>query len=229
MVNRSYRDTQQLLAHYGFDRFLAPRCRDRLVAILRTVDSGQRISEEDVVWLFSQGREYFSSALRDAYHRLEAGFFAGEFTKTRDPWMAVNASGHYRKCNRARDAESLLCTVNIEQQKSRRLQSALCTTYGGVMRDLGDWPEALNRGLEAHSLSPDDYRPCTLIGAIHMQTGNYSLGQEWDAAAVERGASIHSVDQDLRSIFFRADQATQAEMREFLLGEDPVRYAWAAP
>ena len=96
------------------------------------------------------------------------------------------------------------------------------------MRDLNRWDEALNLGEKAHTLRANDYRPCTLLGAIHMETGNYGLGQEWYATAVERGATVDSVDQDLRNIFYRADQAKQAEMREFLLRENADRYAWVA-
>jgi hypothetical protein len=96
------------------------------------------------------------------------------------------------------------------------------------MRDLGRWNEALRLGEQAHG-SPDDYRPCTLLGAVHMEMGDYGLGQAWCAKAVERGATTDSVDQELRSIFFRAAQVKQAEMREFLLRQDPVRYAWVRP
>ena len=46
------------------------------------------------------------------------------------------------------------------------------------MRDLEHWDEALCLGEKAHALKADNYRPCTLLGAIHMETGNYSLGQE---------------------------------------------------
>ncbi len=98
--------------------------------ILRAVDANQRLSEDDVVWLSAAGEEYFSDQLRAAYHRLEADFFASEYQKTRDPWMAVNASGHYRKCDCARDADSLLGTINVEQLKSPK--ATLCTTRGGV-------------------------------------------------------------------------------------------------
>ena len=94
------------------------------------------------------------------------------------------------------------------------------------MRDLGRWDKAMQLGEQAHAFEADDYRPCTLLGAIHMETGNYGLGQEWYAKAVERGATVDSVDQDLRKVYFRADQARQAEMREFLLRQDRVRYAW---
>ncbi|MCB1871752.1 MAG: hypothetical protein KDI49_07070, partial [Gammaproteobacteria bacterium] len=139
------------------------------------------------------------------------------------------ASSQFRKCDCALDADTLLGTINVSQQKSSKLKSAICTTHGGVMRDLRRWDEALHLGEKAHALKADDYRPCTLLGAIHMETGNYSLGQEWYAKAVERGATVDSVDQDLRNIFFRADKARQAEIREFLLSQDPVRYAWVKP
>jgi len=220
---------QELWNRYGIHTYVEQRCFGRLMDILRRVDAGQRLSEEDFVWLSSVGEGYFTEELKAAYHRLEADFFASEFKKTRDPWAAVNASGHYRKCNCANDADSLLRTIGVEQQKSLKLKSALCTTHGGVMRDLGHWSEALRLGEKAHAFRPDDYRPCTLLGAIHMETGNYNLGQEWYAKAVERGATVDSVDQDIRNIFFRANHAKQKEMREFLLREDPIRYAWVTP
>jgi hypothetical protein len=217
---------RKLRAVYGIDTFVEQRCFGRLMEIVKSVDANQRLSPEDFVWLSSVGKTYFSYPLRIAYHQLEADFFAREFKRTRDPWMAVNASGHYRKCKRPRDADSLFGTIKIEQQKSSKLKSALCTTRGGVMRDLERWDEALLFGEKAHAHKADDYRPCTLLGAIHMETGNYTLGQAWYAKAVERGATVDFVDQNLRKIFFRANKSKQAEMTEFLLGEDPTRYAW---
>jgi len=219
----------KLLARYGIGSVVKQHCFGQLMKILNRVDADQRLSQADFVWLSTVGKQYFSNQLRTDYHRLEADFFASEFKKTRDPWMAVNASGQYRKCNRSHDADSLLGTINVDQQKSTKLKSAICTTCGGVKRDLRRWDEALRLGEKAHTLKADDYRPCTLLGAIHMEIGNYNLGQEWYAKAVERGATVDSVDQDLRNIFFRADKAKQAEIREFLLSEDPVRYAWVTP
>jgi hypothetical protein len=218
---------QKLRAQYGVDTFIEQHCFGRLMKILKSVDAGRRLQDEDVVWLSTTAEEYFSEELRAAYHRLEAEFFASELARTSDPWMAVNASSHYRKCYEARKAKALLDDIDIDQQRSKKLKAALWTTRGGVMRDLSPWEEALSLGECAHAVRPDDYRPCTLLGAIHMETGHYSLGQEWYAKAIERGATIKSVDQDLRKIFFQADSAKQAEMRAFLLGEDPQRYAWA--
>jgi hypothetical protein len=87
--------SKKLLARYGIAASVEPRCFARLMTILRYVDTDQRLSQDDFVWLSSLGENYFSNRLRAAYHRLEAEFFANEFKKTRDPWMAVNASGHY--------------------------------------------------------------------------------------------------------------------------------------
>jgi hypothetical protein len=216
----------ELRARYGIDTYVDEECFTHLMGIVKRIDDGQRLSDEDFVWLSSAAEDYFSDELQAAYHRLETEHFAGEFERTRNPWAAVNASSHLRKCNEAVAADSLLETIRIEEQKSPKLKSALCTTHGGVMRDLGRWSEALQFGERAHAYKRDDYRPCTLLGAVYMEMDNYPLGQEWYAKAVERGASEDSVDQDLRRIFFRADQAKQATLREFLLDQDPVRYAW---
>ena len=218
---------KELRSRYGIHFYVEQDYFSQLMDILKRVDAGQRLSVEDFVWLSSVGEDYFTEELQAAYHRLEADFFAGEFKKTHDPWAAVNASGHYRKCNCAGKASSLLETINVEQQKSLKLKSALCTTHGGVMRDLGRRNEALQLGEKAHAFKPDDYRPCTLLGAVHYDMGNYHLGAEWFAKAVERGAKEEDVDQELRNIFFRIDSTKkQEEMRKFLLDHDPIRYAW---
>ena len=94
------------------------------------------------------------------------------------------------------------------------------------MRDLGRPSDALRLGDEAHAYRPDDHRPCTLLGAVNMEMGNYALGQEWYAKAVARGATEESVDKDLRNILVRADQAQRAAMSDILLRQDPARYAW---
>jgi tetratricopeptide (TPR) repeat protein len=217
---------QELRARYGVDIFIEEHCFGRLMNILRSVDTGSRLSDQDYVWLCTVGNAYFSGQLRADYHRLEADFLLGEFKRTRDPWLAVNACSHYRKCRRPSDASALLSSIDVEALKSSKLKAALLTTNGGAFRDLMRWDEALLLGEKAHSINPNDYHPCTLLGAIHMETGNYNFGQEWYAKAVERGATVDSVDKDLRNIFFRADKAKQAEMREFLLNESATRYPW---
>lgn len=218
---------RELRARYGIHDFVEPDRFGHLMAILNSVDAGRRICAEDYAWLVKGGAAYFSKELKAAYHRLEAKFFRTEYERTRDPWMAINASSQLRKCGKAQEADALLSTVETKLLKSCKLRSAFATTWGGVKRDLERREEALRLGERAHALTPDDFRPCTLLGAIHMENGDHDVGRDWYRKAVERGATVDDVDQDLRRIYFRADPERQAALRAFLLADDPVRYAWA--
>ncbi len=198
----------------------------RLMQILHRVDAGFRLSEEELIWLSTDAERYFTQELRAGYHRNEARFHADEFRKTGDPWCAVNASSHYRKCRAAAVADDMLAGIDVDRLRDRKLQSALCTTCGGVKRDLSQWDEALDLGAKAHDLTPQDFRPCTLLGAVNIEIGAYELGRYWYNEAEARGASIKAIDDELRSIFLRADPARRAALRAHLLDVDPIRYRW---
>ncbi len=218
--------SQQLRMRYGLDQFIKVPFLGRLMDILSRIDGGNRLTDDDVWWLKTEGRDYYKEKLQAAFHEREAEYFAAEYSRTSDPWNAVNASSHYRKCDQAEKANDLLTSIPSERQTSRKLKSAICTTHGGVKRDLGNLQEALNLGGQAHSLTPRDFRPCTLLGAVNIELGNLDIGWEWYRKAKERGASEHSIDHDLRGIFLRADNARRENIKSFLLREDPVRYAW---
>lgn len=217
---------QALRARYGLDEFIEQDCFAQLMDILRRIDGGNRLTDEDVVWLTTKGQDYYSYELQIAHHAREAQFHAGEYERTGDPWNAVNASSHYRKCEQAGRAHELLATIPAGRQKAPKLRSAVATTHGGVMRDLKRWDEALQFGNQAHALTPNDFRPCTLLGAVNFELGNFDLGRDWYAKAVKRGASERSIDQELHSILMRADQAKRDQITAFLLREDPARYGW---
>lgn len=194
--------------------------------ILRRFDEGRRLTDDDVLWMTAKDREYYSEILKAAFHEREAEFYVDEYRRTADSWNAVNASGHYRKCKQAKKAHDLLTSIPAERQKTPRLRSAIATTHGGAMRDLKRLDEALDLGNHAHALTPQDFRPCTLLGAINFELGHYDIGQDWYAKAIERGATEHSIDYDLRGILLRADPAKCEKIKAFLLCEDPVRYQW---
>jgi hypothetical protein len=217
---------QQLRKRYGLDQFIEPEFFARLMDILHRFDDGNRLSDEDIMWLTTKGKEYYTEILQMAFHEREAEFYAAEYTRTNDLWSAVNASGHYRKCNQSRKAHDLLTSIPATRQKPPKLNSAICTTYGGVMRDLSRFDEALKFGHQAHALTPKDFRPCTLLGAVNIEMGNYSAGSEWYEKAEERGASKRSIDCDLRGILLRADNVKREKLKAFLLREDPERYKW---
>ena len=218
---------QQLRARYGLDQFIEKELFTRLMGILHRIDGGGRFSDEDVLWLTTEGSDYYSDEIRFEYHSREAAFFASEFARTRDPWNAVNASGHFRKCDAAGAAHELLANLSPNSLKSPKLKSAVRTTHGGVMRDLGRFDEALSYGTEAHAITERDFRPCTLLGAVNFELGNYETARNWYSKAAERGASERSIDAELRHIYMRADKSKKDEIRAFLIKEDPVRYKWA--
>ncbi len=236
--NRAKERQFKLREQYGLTRYIEKEDFAKLMDILRRADKGERLSDEEVVWLsekryrnddyyYDDSDNYFTEELRRKYHENEAKFYHEEFKKNKDPWFAVNASGHYRKCDEARTAETILKTIDVIDLKNQKLKSALCTTHGGVKRDLAKWDEALGLGTQAHEYTPQDFRPCTLLGAVYMETGQYNLGHSWYEKAVERGYSKDSVDSELKGIFRRLEKSKQEAMRADLLSRDQERYRWA--
>jgi hypothetical protein len=73
---------------------------------------------------------------------------------------------------------------------------------------------------------PKDYRPCTLLGAVHMELREFESGREWYEKARERGAPEQGIDSELRSIFQQMDSPGREAMKRFLLAEDSHRYRW---
>lgn len=217
---------QQLRMRYGLDQFIEEQVFARVMEILHRLDGGSRLNDADVLWLTTEGKNYYTESLQAAFHAREADFYAAEYGRTNDPWNAVNASGHHRKCGQARAAHVLLTSIPAQQQTTPKLKSAICTTHGGVMRDLDRIDEALAFGAQAHALAPRDFRPCTLLGAVNIEIGSLTVGLEWYRKAEERGASERSINFDLRGILLRADEAKRAEIKAFLLREDPARYGW---
>ena len=86
-----------------------------------------------------------------------------------DPWNAVNASGHFRKCKQAAIADELRASIPSERQKAPKLRSAIASTHGGVMRDLKRLDDDLRLGNQAHTSTPKDFSPCAPFGAIKSQ------------------------------------------------------------
>ncbi len=221
--------TKKLRQKYNLEQFIEKADFPKIINILRKVDSGGRLSEEELIWLLAEGKRYYTRELKEGYHRNEARFYANQYkyNKTKDYWSAINASSHYRKCGESDTADSLLKTIDVSVLTDKRLKSALFTTHGGVKRDLGEKSEALKLGEQAHLLTPQDFRPCTLLGAVNMEIGHFDLGDSWFEKAIERGYTKNSMDDELRSIFMRAEKSQKEALRNYLLKKDPVRYSWA--
>jgi len=76
-------------------------------------------------------------------------------------------------------------------------------------------------------LTPHNFRPCTLLGAVYYEQGNYEQGKWWYDMAVERGFKESQVDSELKSIFRQLSPDKRIAMREHLLSLDQDRYEWA--
>ncbi|CAK8714342.1 Sel1 repeat family protein [Candidatus Electronema halotolerans] len=229
--NKARERLSKLREQYGLTRYIEQDDFAKLMEFLRHVDNGKRLSDEQVVWLYESedenGENYFTEELKRKYHENEAKFYHKEFEKNKDPWFAVNASSHYRKFDESRTAEKILKIIDVLNIKNKKLKSAICTTHGGVKRDLGKWDQALGLGKQAHEYTPQDFRPCTLLGAVYIETGQHGLGHSWYEKAIERGYSQDYVDSELRTIYQRLAKSQKKAMRDDLLRRDPDRYNWA--
>lgn len=202
----------------------------KLISILGKVNSRIRISEDEVAWLMVPRRGlysgYYTEKLREKYHRIEAEYYLAKYQEGKNPWDIINSSSHFRKCSCANKANSILVKIPASKFKNKKIESAFNTTFGGVQRDIGAYNDAISLGHKAHTLTPDDFRPCTLLGAVNIELGHYDEGQSWYQKALERGASEKSIDDDLRSIFNRSEKTKRKELAVFLFKREPERYAW---
>ena len=218
---------QALLKKYEINEYISGTLPKEISEILSKLESDIRLSQDEAVWLNTIGKRFFSSKVRHKFHRLEANHYLQEFEKNKkNIWNAINASSQLRKCQASLEAEELLEKISIAGIKDKKLLSAYFTTLGGVRRDLRKVEVAIDNASKAHTLTPDNYRPCTLLGAIYMETRQYTLGHEWYEKASERGAPKQSINADLKSILSKMDKAQRNEMIEHLLKLDSYTYSW---
>ena len=212
---------QALLKKYEINEYISGALPIEISEILSKLDREIRLSQDEAVWLNTLGKKFFSSKVRHKFHRLEANYYLQEYKKNvKNIWNAINASSQLRKCQASLEAEELLEKISIAGIKDKKLLSAYFTTLGGVRRDLRKVEVAIDNASKAHTLTPDNYRPCTLLGAIYMETRQYTLGHEWYEKASERGAPKQSINADLKSILSKMDKAQRNEMIEHLLKLD---------
>lgn len=228
---REQQKIRKLLERYDLHPSdVKPGDGQKLREILEKVERRIRPSQDELAWLIvSRGglySGYYTQRLREKYHRIEAEYYLTKYQKNKNPWDIINSSSHFRKCNCANKANSVLVKINTSKFNTNKIKSAFNTTYGGVKRDIGAHNEAITLGNKAHTLTPKDFRPCTLLGAVNIEMGHYDEGQSWYQKAIERGASEKSIDDDLRSIFKRSEKSKRKDLAVFLLKRDPERYDW---
>ena len=224
-VLRRKREARELRDQFGIG-FIETEHYPRAMRLLKQVASGNRLTAEDVAWLSTEAVDCWTDALQKAWHRLEAEALTKAWAETGDLWDAVNASAHWRKVGEASQALEVTGAALDKAGRNPKPQSALLTTRGGAMRDAGRLNEARALGLEAHEMTPTDFRPCTLLGAVSMELGDLAAGHEWYAKAEALGAERRAIDQELRALLIRSKPNERDRIGAYLLEQDPERFAW---
>ena len=222
---RRRREARELRDRFDIG-FIETEYYPRAMQLLKQVANGNRLTPEDVAWLTTEAVDCWTDALQQAWHRLEAAALTKAWEKSGDPWNAVNASAHWRKAGEPQQALEVTGAALDKVGRSPKPRSALLTTRGGAMRNVGRLSEARSLGLEAHELTPADFRPCTLLGAVSMELGDLAAGHQWYAKAEALGAERRAIDQDLRTLLIRLEPDARDRIRTYLLGQDPERFAW---
>lgn len=220
-------EAKQLRRRYSVG-YIEPHHYRRAMRLLGLLSQGQRLEAADVVWLQTEAEECWTLAVAAAWNELEAQALSAVWRKTGDPWAAVNASSHWRKCDQP-SMSLQLTSEALASASAPKVRSALLTTRGGALRDLGRPIEAKAHGEQAHQLTPKDYRPCTLLGAACAELGDLAAGHQWFTKAEELGADRRSIDQEIKALLARASQEERERMRAYLFGQNPKRFAWLRP
>jgi tetratricopeptide (TPR) repeat protein len=194
---------------------------DKLLTQLRK----KTITLEEFKWLDTVG--FSTELVVQKYHLQLAHQHYQNWKQKSLPWELVNASAAYRKAEELTKIKKALdesYPFNIPKNE-KKLKSALLTTYGGVCRDLKDYVNSIKLGLEAHKVTPLNFRPCTLLGAVYLSTGEFDLGHEWYDKAKERGFSQDAYDNDIKSVYFRASDEMKNRLKQNLIATGH-NYKW---
>jgi tetratricopeptide (TPR) repeat protein len=201
-VHRRRREGRELRQRFGLG-YIDEEHYGRVMGCLRRVANRQRLPKEEVIWLQTKTVYCWTGELAKAWHMLEAEACTRAWQQNRNAWDAVNGSKHWRRAEEPHRALALTEAALSQSGLPARLSSALATTRGGAMRDLDRLDEAEELATEAHRLTPGDYRPCTLLGSIHIARGNHRLGLEWYEKAERLGAPCNTIEGELRSLLAR--------------------------
>lgn len=222
---QEYRKERDLAERFGCGPILS-KDKLQLMRIWESVSAGNPIKDLDRIWLETDGKTYWTPQLRQAHHRNMAQKLTLEWEKSGDPWKAVNACAQWRKAHTPSEALAITETTLKKDSLPKNTRSALCTTCGGALRDLHRLDEALKLGHEANQLTPKNFRPCTLLGALYIQMRQYQEGADWYRKAELLGAKPDAIDSELRSILNRAKPEDRKKLAAFLKEQDPTRYNW---
>lgn len=194
-----------------------------LYPILRKLEAGNRLSDDEVVWLESEELLRRPSKMFIIHHTIEALYYENEFQRINDHWKLASGSAHWRKAEEPKKALSLTDNLNYKNIKPAKLRAALFTTRGGAFRDMDFLDKAEECAFEAIKHFPDSHNPYTLMGALCYDSGDYVEGDKWFEEAIKRGAKPHDQDSEIKRILRKKQNP---ELIAHLLKKDPKRFAW---
>lgn len=167
-------------------------------------------------------------AIHNKVHEIWANdLFELFLTEDGDLWDLVNASSHFRKANLSENAiEKLNANRKYADQQDDKSRSAYYVTLGGATRDIGERDKALKYAKLGYKLSPNNYRPCTLLGALYMEGFNVEEGHKWYSLAEKLGANVHGVNNEIIQILSNLSRKEKLDMINRLLSMDRQRYSY---
>lgn len=195
----------------------------RLFTVLKNLDAGIRLKDDEVVWLNGENLFQRSSKIYICHHIIEALFYESEFKRLKDYWKMASASAQWRKAEKPLNAIKLIRDINIDNIKPAKLRAALLTTLGGALRDVEDLDQAEKSALKAISNYPDSHNPYTLMGALCYDTKRYEEGSKWFEEAIKRGAQLKDEDSEIKKILRKEHNHN---LVDYLLKKDPIRFSW---
>jgi len=201
---------------------------DPFYEIMLKLEREERLDPKQVIQLIEEGSLSRHGKIATAYYRLEAIFYQKEYQRTGNRWNLPSASSNWRKADEPENALKVTDNVNWNKVQEPDLKATLLVTRGAAFRDLDRLDEAESCAVQAMECQPESYQPYTLMGAIYYNRGEYSEGQKWFEMAVERGATVKDIDDEIKRIVrMTKDKDKRREVAEYLLQKDPNRYSWA--
>jgi hypothetical protein len=196
--------------------------------IMMKLERGERLDRIFVAQLINERLLARGGEIAKAYHKLEATFYEQEYKRTGNKWNLVSAVSDWRKAGEFQKALNLTYNLDLSKVSGDDLKAALLTNRGSVFRDIEALDEAEKCALQAIEYQPEGCEPYILMTSICFKRSEFYEGEIWRDEAIERGAKFESVDYEMeRLVKNTKNKQKQQELVEYLLNEDPVRYAWA--
>lgn len=142
----------------------------RALALVQRAERGEGLREAEIDTLIADRRDAALHAYLNAY-----------FRRTGDHIPLLHASSEWRQQRRPAEAEKATQAVlrrAVDLQLGPRAVSAIYTTRGGALRDLGFLEEAEHIARLAIEYDPASPQPHTLLGVVLMQQGQPEDAQD---------------------------------------------------